>query len=138
MAEAATGLILRAEEPFLALLQQEWRQFDGDTLPHAITSAWAQSDRITYIGKRCRIDGRRSQELAYLFARARAASEQLSQRQLDVARLYAGGMPSKRIAQLHNLSPATVRNHLAAVYSNLGIHGKAELLQKLESLQLSR
>ncbi|OHC63780.1 MAG: hypothetical protein A2045_08460 [Rhodocyclales bacterium GWA2_65_20] len=51
----------------------------------------------------------------------------MSARQIEVARAFASGQSHKEIAQACKLAPATIRNHLAAIYDTLGIGSKAEL-----------
>lgn len=56
-----------------------------------------------------------------------AAPEPLTSRQREIARLAAGGMSSKEIADRLYISPRTVDNHLGQVYARLGITGRDEL-----------
>jgi DNA-binding CsgD family transcriptional regulator len=58
----------------------------------------------------------------------------LTQRERQVARLAAGGVPSRQIADQLFLSPRTVDNHLLRVYAKLGIAGRAELATALRAL----
>jgi NarL family two-component system response regulator YdfI len=54
--------------------------------------------------------------------------DRLSPRRHEVARLFASGFGYKAIARQLHISPATVRNHLSAVYQELAISNKAELV----------
>ncbi|SCL34710.1 Predicted ATPase [Micromonospora pallida] len=51
----------------------------------------------------------------------------LTEREWQVARLAAGGVASRKIAEQLFLSPRTVENHLQRVYGKLGITGRPEL-----------
>jgi DNA-binding CsgD family transcriptional regulator len=58
----------------------------------------------------------------------------LSQREREVARLYANGNSHKELARLAGIAPATARAHLAAVYRKLGVNTKVALLRRIEGL----
>ena len=61
------------------------------------------------------------------------AAEALSKREQEVADAYASGQSYKEIARDLGLSPTTVRSHLRAVYSKLGVTSKIELAQFVTS-----
>jgi DNA-binding CsgD family transcriptional regulator len=56
----------------------------------------------------------------------------LSDREREVARLAAAGLPSKEIAARLFLSLRTVNNHLQRVYVKLGVSSRADLARALE------
>jgi DNA-binding CsgD family transcriptional regulator len=131
VAEAASCTLLRADTQFLAVLACEWSGFDGLHLPPRLAEAWRHAQTFVHLGKRIRIDGRCFGELVYLCAREKNQVESLTQRQLEVAHLYAKGLTSKEIAQACALSPATVRNHMAHVFEALQLHSRQELSDRL-------
>jgi len=53
----------------------------------------------------------------------------LSRREKVVAECYTTGQTYKQIAAQLYIAPATVRNHLAAIYRKLGVSNKAELIR---------
>ncbi len=55
----------------------------------------------------------------------------LSEREFTVAERYATGETHKEIAAKLHIAPATVRNHLAAIYRKLEVKNKPELIQAL-------
>lgn len=57
----------------------------------------------------------------------------LSKRELTVAERYAAGETYKEIAGKLHIAPATVRNHLAAVYRKLEVKNKPELIRALSA-----
>jgi DNA-binding CsgD family transcriptional regulator/tetratricopeptide (TPR) repeat protein len=59
---------------------------------------------------------------------------ELSERERQVARLAASGVPSKEIAEQLFLSPRTVDNHLRRIYAKLGVSGRAQLTMALRTL----
>lgn len=58
----------------------------------------------------------------------------LTDRERQIARLAAGGVPSRNIAEQLYISTRTVENHLQRVYSKLGVTGRGELWPALRAL----
>lgn len=52
---------------------------------------------------------------------------ELTDRELEVARLAARGLTSPEVAQQLTISVRTVENHLHRVYAKLGVDGRREL-----------
>jgi DNA-binding NarL/FixJ family response regulator len=55
-----------------------------------------------------------------------------------VARMAAAGLGNREIAQNLVVTIKTVENHLARVYTKLGIHSRTELAEALEPAAESR
>lgn len=55
-------------------------------------------------------------------------------RQADVFRLLAEGCATKTIARRLNLAAGTVKVHLAAIYRQLGVHGRVEALARFRDM----
>jgi DNA-binding NarL/FixJ family response regulator len=53
----------------------------------------------------------------------------LSEREVEILRLAKRGLPNPQIAQSLHISSGTVRNHLSAIYTKLGVHSRHEALQ---------
>jgi DNA-binding CsgD family transcriptional regulator len=83
----------------------------------------------TFIGRRIRCDRLSAGELILLRAKRASQLDRLSPRQYEIARLYAAGHSHKEVAQRLGVAPATVRNHLSAIYWLLTISTKAELIE---------
>ncbi|WP_166263407.1 response regulator transcription factor [Marinobacter caseinilyticus] len=60
----------------------------------------------------------------------------LTPRQLDVLRLLADGFPNKRICQSLDLTEHTVKTHLKAIFTQLGVHNRTECVARAQSLGL--
>ncbi|MFK3979995.1 LuxR C-terminal-related transcriptional regulator [Micromonospora sp. NPDC050397] len=58
----------------------------------------------------------------------------LTDRERQIARLAAGGVPSRNIAEQLYISTRTVENHLQRVYAKLGVTGRGELWPALRAL----
>lgn len=82
------------------------------------------------------LEERARTELAATGARPRTAVlsgvESLTPSELRVARMAAGGMSNREIAQSLVVTPKTVETHLRHVYQKLGATGRADLAGSLE------
>lgn len=56
------------------------------------------------------------------------AANDLTPRERDVLGLICEGLPDKKIAARLNLALNTIRNHVATVYSKLGVHSRSEAI----------
>lgn len=57
--------------------------------------------------------------------------DQLTPREMDIARLFTQGFSYKEVAMKLSISPATVRNHIARIYSKTDVRNKVALSQLL-------
>jgi DNA-binding CsgD family transcriptional regulator len=88
-------------------------------------SATAASRRSSALAAQC--EGTRTPDLVVT-----TSTIPLSDREREVARLAAAGLPSKEIAARLFLSLRTVNNHLQRVYVKLGVSSRADLARALE------
>jgi DNA-binding NarL/FixJ family response regulator len=65
-----------------------------------------------------------------------AKRESLTARELEVLRLMAGGMSSRKIAAQLGISYTTVRTHIRAIDAKLGAHSKIESVVTARDLEL--
>jgi DNA-binding CsgD family transcriptional regulator len=133
LAEGATAKLLSSDDDFKIYLIAEWADFDGQVVPHHLSRMWLHRDDIFFEGKRACFHAKRVTDLVYLSARPAAGEGHgLTPRLRQVAGMYAKGLSHKEIAQRIGISPATVRNQIAATYAQLRIHTKIELLERLD------
>lgn len=59
--------------------------------------------------------------------------DQLSERQLIIARFTADGLSHKEIARRLDLAPKTVRNYQTNVYTKQGVSNKLQLAELLRN-----
>lgn len=58
----------------------------------------------------------------------------LTPRQQDVLALLAQGFPNKRISQSLNLTEHTVKTHLKAIFTHLGVHNRTECVSQARQM----
>jgi DNA-binding NarL/FixJ family response regulator len=58
----------------------------------------------------------------------------LTPRQLEVLTLLAQGFPNKRICQSLGLTEHTVKTHLKAIFTQLGVHNRTECVNRARAL----
>jgi DNA-binding CsgD family transcriptional regulator len=110
---AASGFSLRAAESAMAASEASARAHDQRS-----AARWAR--RATELAARCEAPA--TMELV-----SRAGPVPLTNREREIAQLAADGLPSRLIAERLFVSVRTVDNHLARIYTKLGVAGRSEL-----------
>lgn len=130
------GVIHFAEDRLIAALRSEWTDWQGPWLPAKIWDSLAQSKETPqqYIGERTVLSLEGDETLRLLCARPKLAIDELSKRELEVAKLFASGLNNKEIAQHLEIAPSTIRNQLNSVYAKLGLKDKGALSAYLSRL----
>jgi LuxR family maltose regulon positive regulatory protein len=62
--------------------------------------------------------------------------EPLSEREMDVLKLLAQGLPDKKIAEVLVIARETVHKHLKNIYGKLGTHSRTEAILRARELSL--
>ena len=62
--------------------------------------------------------------------------EPLSERELEVLRLLASGLPPSEVAKKLYLSPYTLKAHTQNIYAKLAVHSRIEAINKARELNL--
>lgn len=118
------GCVLSAHGPFHDLAEHEW----GGRIAHLPAHVMGTLKR----GKRWRgemLDVRLSPFGSNYFVHLsiHLGLSGLSQREREVAELFASGLTTKQVARALGTSPSTVRNQIVRIYEKLGISSKAQL-----------
>ena len=124
-------VLIAIRDAFAELLRKEWPEWMPPRLPESVRASLQQSTHSRHSGERIVITGERVSDLYWLSARELAPIDALSPRQLQIAELTAEGKTHKEIAETLKLAPATVRNHIDAIYRKLGIGSRGELATQL-------
>jgi DNA-binding CsgD family transcriptional regulator len=117
------GTLHAAEPRFAELMRSEWPEWLGPGLPDPLRKRLDE----TYAGA---VTITRSLPVCGLYlveVRALSPLDQLTPRELSIAERFGKGESYKQIAAALHVSPATIRAHLRAIYTKLGISDKTEL-----------
>lgn len=130
------GVLYHADPLFRELLALEWpgpAQRDAsveDRLPPGLLEPLASREgQVTgrQVVVRCALD----RSLLFLKARRREPVDDLTARELLIARLLVSGLTQKQVAQKLERSPETIRTQAKSILDKLGIHSVAQLGPKL-------
>jgi DNA-binding CsgD family transcriptional regulator len=118
------GTLHCTERGFVDLLLGEWPHWSGPCLPVLMNAGGYES-------KSLQIEASPVGDLLLLAARSRTVLTQLSPREHDVAQGFGEGKTYKEVARELGMSPNTVRHHIRAIYSKLGVKDKARIAHLL-------
>ena len=116
------GLLHTAGTDFARLMHLEWPDWRGPLIP----AEWLDSKK-PFVGRRIAASLQPVNDLWLVSLRHRTPLDGLTPREVDIARRYGLGLSYQDIAEELHISPATVRNHLASIYSKLHVSNKIEL-----------
>jgi DNA-binding CsgD family transcriptional regulator len=117
---------------FVELMRAEWPQWQGPCLPEALLKPITAATRH-YFGQSITVRFVPVSDMFLLKVCPHSLVDDLSTRELEIARHFAEGLSNKELARKLGLSPSTVRNHLSSIYFKLGVGGKAELATLLSA-----
>jgi DNA-binding CsgD family transcriptional regulator len=130
------GHITLAEPAFFQLLETEWtRARPHYALPSELVGC-LKSGAPGYKGRSCVFRFERGAAHALVRVRLACALDQLTDRELTVAKCLFNGMTHKEVARMLGIAPSTVRNHLQAIHRQIGARNNAELVACLKETEL--
>jgi DNA-binding CsgD family transcriptional regulator len=119
------GVVHHAEAGFLELARANDVVLPTGRIDDEVLRRLAVDGR--YVAPGAVVLAARKVDLLFLRARPRAAADALSRREREIARLVAEGRTHKEIARALRITPATARNHIAAIHAKTGVRNNAEL-----------
>ena len=126
------GCLLSENSSLRALLLDEWPSWKPPRLPSLLWESLCREQ--TFRGKRIVAVARRVQDLMVFHVRVRCLADDLSQREMEVARRIAAGDDHKKIARTLRISPATARNHVQRIHGKLQARNAAGVIAALAPL----
>lgn len=117
------GAVHFARPAFVELMRREWPDWRGPFVPEAMCRVQDGS----FTGKQIAVRFTPQNDLYLTIARNKGPLDQLTMRELEVAKQMAKGACHKEIARALAISPATVRKHIAHVHAKLGSNKVAKV-----------
>ena len=124
------GMLYHADPAFNDILGLEWEGGQKHKLPAPVLQHFLQG-KSHFLGRTLVMSHHTEHKLLFLKVRPRCRADSLSPREHTVAKLVAKGDTYKEIARLLSRAPATVRNHIQAIYEKLGVNHVAGLIEEL-------
>lgn len=121
------GIVVAAEEGFLALFQREWPGWKGPLLPERVREMLLGPEAGRHVGEAVVLSVRHGHDVSLLLIRERVKADDLRPRERAVAELCASGLSYREIAETLGIALATARNHIAAVHRRLGVSRNSEI-----------
>lgn len=121
------GAVHAADDLLHGVLRAEWPAWEGKVLPQDLIAALTAGAECEFRGRHIAVASRRIGDLLFIKARQHSAFDRLSPREMQVAKFFGAGQSHKEVAHAIGIAPATVRNHLQAIYVKLGVENKAAL-----------
>ena len=131
----AHGLLHASDDRFAKILRDEWTDWYGPSLPERLATHLTNNQGRAFIGQRIVIRSNPFKDLIVLRARPKATYDKLSVREQQISQLFTSGQSQKEIARSLSISPATVNNHITAIYAKLGINDKAQLAYQVAQFE---
>ncbi len=128
------GQLQIAPDGFQRLLLAEWPAWRGSRLPRELRHLIGHKSGCHFVGRRIYVRLSAADGVFLAQAREKRPADELTTRELQVARLAAKGLTYGQVGKRLGISPATVRNHLSAVYGKLGVRKQAELVSLLHDV----
>jgi DNA-binding CsgD family transcriptional regulator len=127
------GRVYYAADEAIALMQEEWPQWNPPFLPPPLMEAFRSRSGMDYAGQRVYMRVKLEHEvLTVSLTRRTGSSNGLTAAERRCAVLAAQGLQYKEIANRLLVSPSTVRNQLSSVYRKLNVRNKTSLAHVLD------
>ena len=125
------GSLYHCGKKFAEILLEVWPDWNSGKLPAELMAAIYPGKESILSEHAIAVSTFDLGNMLFLNIRRISPLHRLSVRELEIARFYGQGQSHKEIGLMLNISPSTVRNLLARVYSKLGIGNKSDLTSLL-------
>lgn len=123
------GFLREISPAFVHWLRREWPTWQGSALPMNLLPTVRDAKPVRFGKQHLHVEKRGIYR--YLRVTGTRVLDGLSARERDIVERYAQGETHTTIAAALNLSPATVRNHIAHCYRKLAVNNKTELTRRV-------
>lgn len=126
------GEIFYIGDDFISTLNREFSDSDDKCrLPEKLFQLLTQSQEVYFTHSNVKFDSVIFGDYMIVRVKKITSADLLSPRLKQVAELFSSGLSYKEIGKMLEISPATVRNHIAAIYQTLSVLGRSALKRKL-------
>jgi DNA-binding CsgD family transcriptional regulator len=124
------GVVHFARPAFVELIRSEYPDWHGPKVPEAMR----RMKEGSFIGKAVAASFTQKNDSLYLMVmRKKGLLDELSARELEVAKQLARGLSHKDIASHLAITPATARNHVASILAKLGCNKTVQVATMLQN-----
>jgi DNA-binding CsgD family transcriptional regulator len=123
------GTLCHCGSGFARFIRVMWPNWNSGRLPAELLLVIAPKKEVLFAGHL--IAATELGDLLSLNIRKTSILHRLTLREIEVARLYGQGISYKEIGVRLDVSPATVRNFVAHIYTKLAINNKVALIELL-------
>lgn len=120
------AVLYNADGNFAKLMLAEWPEWKGPKLPPDMQDAISIGQR-RYVGRNSVVGFEPFNDMLLITAREKSVVDELTPRELDVAKCLGEGMEYREIASALSIQPVTVRNYIQDIYAKLGVNNKVEV-----------
>jgi DNA-binding CsgD family transcriptional regulator len=129
-----SGFVFEAEPGFVDLMRTVWPGWSGPRLPDDLKRHLDKERSARVVRKPIVIRADAADRSTLLHVRRMVPADLLTAREREIAEAFSLGETYREIGVRLEVSPNTVRRHLANVYEKLGIASKAELDKMISGL----
>lgn len=126
------GYVFSIGRNLCEVIYSKWPMWNGQYLPDELVAKLNVLPNYIRIGKNEITISKKKFESICVELNGNTKFQNISVNAVRVAYLFADGYSFRQIAQLVDLSPATVRAYLQKVYLELGVNNKIQLSKALE------
>ena len=125
-----TGVLHYVSPAFDAMLRAQWADRDSALLPSALLTHFL-AGHDCFKNRSLVVSCRLAHDFFFLETRTPSRADGLTSCEYTIAKLIATGASHKKVAHQLERSPATVRNHIQAIYSKLAVNNIAGLINEM-------
>jgi len=123
------GAVHFARPAFVELMRREWPDWRGPFVPEAMR----RMQDGAFTGEEVAVRFTLQNDLYLAVMRKKGPLDQLTARELEVAKQLAKGSSHKEIARNLSIAPTTARNYIASIHAKLGSNKVAQVATMLMS-----
>jgi DNA-binding CsgD family transcriptional regulator len=122
-------------EGFCNLMERQWPHWKGQQLPDVLQTVLSEKKSSWEAGHSIVVISERVIDMWVITIRKKTRLDEISKREMEVARCFGKGMRAGEIANVLHIALSTVKNHLRVIYEKLGIQKKTDLAALVNEIE---